>query len=345
MTKPELHKQEQQDTAAVQSAMSQMGRFIEGAPEAAWEDSCMRASDYIDSLYKKFAPDISLQARFIGKIVASSGFAFLEMRYGKDEYSPKLYSGTYEQNVLATYHPARHSFQFLYNEFLYAAAVNKRKPGTYGDAEYARFPIIAAFHDPIMGNERGNDERQSARLAAEFMCRIGITLTPDEEVMAGINATAWNNAKKTQAVGKPNLPHAKYRRAACAADLLTVFMDTGVYDGVTLFPEDFCKQEHKQLFTREAQAVGFSMTGASIDDCMQLVDSRPILQKKFGEFMHGQANFFETFTPADPHLDEMFPGREQNLDRLHHLTTAYDRGDIGAHDALVIARSYKAQAA
>jgi hypothetical protein len=333
--------QAQQDREAVEGAMGQMAHYIGSTTGEAWADSCMRASDYIDSLYKKFTPEISMQARFVGKIVASAGFAFLELRYGKDEYSAKLYSGTYEENVLATYHPARHSFQFLYNEFLYADAVNKREPGTYGDAEFARFPIIASFHDPIMGNERPNDERQSARLAGEFMCRIGMTLTPDEAVEAGILATTWDSNRKMQAVGPPTMPYAKYRRAAGVADLLTVFRDTGVYDGITLFPENFCKQENNQLFAREAAAVGFELEGASIDDCMKLVDSRSVLQQKYQGFLHGQAGFFKNFTPADPKLDEMFPGREQNIDRVKRLAIAYDRGDVSAHDTLVIARGFK----
>jgi hypothetical protein len=302
--------------------------------EAFWE-----AGEYIDSLYDKYAPEISQGDRMLAKILGGLGLARAEMRYGKDEFSPRFYGGRYEDKVIATYHHAGHPRSFIENSFKYAVKVNEVEPGTYDTGAFIRLPIIGAFHDNVMGNGRGNDERQSAALAAEMMQRLGFTLMPDEPTYAAIEATTWSDELKRQSVDdtKPFLP---YQRVAAVSDLLPMFDRRGPYQGLCVLPEDMSKRMHGQILTKEAALAKVSLIGASVDDCMDLIDRSEVLSERYGELLHGQGDFFENFKPGDPRLDEFFPGREENVHLLREISSAYHAGSLTARETLEVTRDF-----
>lgn len=330
------------DATVVTDALTEIEQYLQAESDQDWADKYTDAGAYIDTLYDTFTPEISEQARMIGKIVGATGLALAEVRYGRDEYSPKLYSGSYEDRVLATYHHSGHPRRFIRSMFAYAQKVNEYDPGTYGEHELARFPGVGAFHDLIMGNGRGHDERQSARLASEFMAQIGFSLTADEETEAGVSATTWDAARCMQAVNEDQ-PYVEMQRAAAVADLLSIFDASGPYQGICVLVEDMCKRMNDSLFVVEADTAGFSLVGVSIEDCMRFVDSNDRVRAKFAEALAGQAGFFANFRPADVRLDEMFPGRAANVQFMEELNEQYAQGNLSALDVLYACRDFMNQ--
>jgi hypothetical protein len=266
------------------------------------------------------------------------------VRFGDSEMSPKLYGGDYEQDVPATYHHAGHSRRYARDIMRYAQAVNQRDGETYGDSFFARAPIMASFHDSIMGNGRGHDERQSARLASEVILACYYATQDDgrdDLVEAGIDATKWDEQLQAQAV-RPGQRYIDYRRANAVADLLPVFEPNGPYQGVCLFVEDHSKQVQGQIFQAEAAKQQFEVAGASVVQCLEVVEESTVLRGLFRQYLGGQAGFYRTFKPADPSLDELFPGRQDNIDYMQHLAGEYEAGVLNAPEVLEDARRFAA---
>ncbi len=334
--------QEQLDEQVVADALAEIEEHLRTGSDTAWAEKYFDAGAYIDKLYDEFVPEADERVRMTGKIIGAAGLALAEVRYGHDEYSPKLYGGSYEDRILATYHHGGHPRMFIRNMFKYAAKVNEVEPDTYGDDAFARFPGIGAFHDLVMGNGRGNDERQSALLAASFMTDLGFTLVDDEPTVAGVLATTWDADNNAQAVNAEQ-PFVEYQRVAAVADLLSVFEKSGPYQGLCVVIEDMCKRMNNRLFVVEADAAGFSLNDVSIEDCMRFVDSNPAVRARFTEMLAGQAGFFANFTPADPRLDEMFPGRAENVQFMVELNEHYAAGTMSAVDVLHAARDFMNQ--
>lgn len=330
------------DEAVVADALTEIEQYVQAENEQDWADKYTDAGTYIDALYDTFAPEVGEQARMIGRIVGATGLALAEVRYGRDEYSPKLYGGSYEDRVLATYHHGGHPRTFIKNMFAYAQKVNEYNPDTYSEHELARFPGVGAFHDLIMGNGRGHDERQSARFAGEFMAQIGFSLAPDEETEAGVLATTWNAERCMQAVDD-NKPHVEMQRAAAVADLLSIFDQSGPYQGICVVVEDMCKRMNDRLFVSEADMAGFSLVGASIEDCMRFIDTNDRVRAIFADALAGQAGFFANFKPVDARLDEMFPGRTANVQFMEELNGHYAQGNLSALDVLHACRDFMNQ--
>jgi hypothetical protein len=335
--------QEQIDQQVVDSTIADIEAFLRDAAQPEKRDVYLEARAYIEDLYTEFAPDISTEARMVGAMLGAAGLALAEERYGRDEYSPRLYGGTYEDRVLATYHHAGHSRLFIRNMFVYAAKVNQVEPGTYDQDAYARFPIIGAFHDLIMGNGRGNDEHQSALLASQMMKRLGFVLDEDPETEAGIDGTVWNDELEAQSVREDD-EYLPYRRAAAVADLMNVFTEAEGYLVVGLIIEDMCKHKEGQLFTKEADAAGFLLEGVTIEDCLRFVDSRPALRAKFAEMLNGQAGFVAEFKAADPRMDALFPGRAANIAFMNELAARYSAGELSALEVLYASRDFMREA-
>lgn len=335
--------QEQINQQVVDGMIAEVEAYLRAvaAGEAPSEeaDAYSRATAYIGELYDEFAPEASKATRMAGQMLGGIGLAVAEKRYGRDEHTPKVYGGMYEDRVLATYHHAGHSRLFIRNMFAYAAKVNELEPGTYGEDAFVRFPAIGAFHDLIMGNGRGNDERQSALLASEVMKRLGFVLDQDEETEAGVEGTIWDDQLQAQSV-QDSQEHVLYRRAAAAADLMNVFNATEAYLVTGLVVEDMCKRKEDQLFVKEADAAGFALEGAGIEDCLRFVDSRPVLRAKFAEMFEGQAAFVANFKAADPRMDSMFPGRPANIAFMGELSARYNAGEISAVEVFYASRDF-----
>ncbi|HEV2402816.1 MAG TPA: hypothetical protein VGS08_01305 [Candidatus Saccharimonadales bacterium] len=304
-----------------------------------WHRAQTDAASYIDSLYNEFVPNIEPQARSLGKALGSVGLALAEIRYGRDEHHPKLYSGSYEHNVLATYHHGAHPRRFLHGMLQYMAAINVIRPGTYDDIALSQSPGIAGLHDGIMGNGRGNDERQSGLLAAVMMPGMGFSSGAVETTLAAIDATTWSDEQRAQAVDAAK-PHIIYQRAAGVGDLFSLFTRRGPYETACLGVEELCKQSHGQIFTQEAYTRGFPLEGTPIDECMEFIDKSEALQAAFGGFMQGQSTFYHDFAPADPALDDMFPGRTDNFGLMQEIDHAYRTGRFNAIGILGVTRDY-----
>ncbi|HLZ15283.1 MAG TPA: hypothetical protein VKQ34_04845, partial [Candidatus Saccharimonadales bacterium] len=162
------------DQQAVGDLFAEIQDYLRAADDEVWNRVFQDQLAFIDGVYDTFAPEVNAEARSIGRLLGAAGLTLAVKRYGNDEQSPRLYGGTVENSVLATYHHAGHPRQVIENMFRYAAAVNREQPGTYTNTDFALFPGEGAFHDLSVGNGRENDERQSGRLLSGYATRIGI---------------------------------------------------------------------------------------------------------------------------------------------------------------------------
>lgn len=334
-------KQEQEawDEAVVRQTQEEIRAYQED-PDSGWEGYFQEAEEVIDGLYNHYAPELSAAQRALGREIGATGLAFLSIKYGPDEYAPRQYSGTYEEGVPATYHPARHSYGFMGNKFLYMRDVNEQYGlgVVYDELDFANAPVDAVLHDAIMGNGRGNDERQSALLAAHLMRERGASEESVRRSVAGIDATTWDDEISAQSVRETD-PYLWNRRAAAVADMKAgVFDPRAVYEGQALFVEDYSKQREKRLFVVQAGLHGFEVEGKTVDDYMEFVDWCEPLRQAYGRHASNQGIFCRTFQPADPHLDELYPGRTANAEWYEDAAAEFHGGSMGAHDILLAAR-------
>jgi len=330
-----------QDRQEVEDVVVSMEAHLRTQVDAVFQDTWKQQATFIEGLFEQYAPEVSEEKRLVAQLLGATGLTFIAERYGIDEHHPRIYSGNYEQRVLAAYHHLGHSAGFIENAFMYGTAVNKVRPGTYDSTAFLHFPIIGAYHDPIMGNGRGNDERQSAILGSEMFMRLGFLLTPDEETREGILATGWNPKRKQQSVD-PTRPHLEYQVASGVSDLLPLNDRRGPYQTICCIVEDMTKKMHGQVLTRVANEKHISLAGIGVNDCLDIIDHSDTLHAAFGKILKGQTAFYEQFTPADPGLDELFPGRPKNIAFLGTINSAYAAGKIGARQALAMAKEYQA---
>lgn len=311
--------QEHINQQVVDKTFQQIIAYQQQQAVSEWSQHYETERDHIMGLYEEFTPHLSMDLRMIGAILGATGMAWVNVRYGVDEHAPKLYSGSYEDHVLAMYHHGKHSRGFIRNEFRYAQAINNLGKPVYGEEFYVRAPGIAAFHDAILGNGRGNDELQSKLLATTLAQGVGFWLGHDEALGAGIDATIWDDALKAQSV-RPTDSHLLYRRAAGVSDLMPLHEKNGVYNGLCLFVEDGTKKFTGQFFTKEAQRHGFDLRKTNIDACMAFVDESTLLTDALRTYVAKQPAFYTNFKAADKRLDELFPGgRQNNIDAWQRL--------------------------
>ncbi|HLZ14740.1 MAG TPA: hypothetical protein VKQ34_01990, partial [Candidatus Saccharimonadales bacterium] len=140
----------------------------------------------------------------------------------------------------------------------------------------------------------------------------------------------------------PNQPDFTHCRVLPVGDLFPIHTRRGPYDATCLGVEDLCKRMHGQIFVREARQRGFSLLGVTTAECLAFIDESDALSAAYGQFLDGQPDFMETFQPADPLLDELFPeARRKNVAFMSDLAAAYRAPrSIGALGAMQLAREY-----
>lgn len=314
--------------------------------EEAWTKRFHSAADKIEALYAEFTPELHGHARSLGKMLGAGGMAFVEVRYGDDESSAQLYGGTYESDVLSTQHNAGHSWNFMRNMFRYATYINNRDDSDeppYGPDFFMRVPHIAAYHDSIMGNGRGHDERQAALFAGRLMMDFGISPTPDEPTMAAIEATTWDDKNRRQLIySGEDWP--AYRAAARVADLLTSTDPYGAYESFRVILEDMTKVRYNRLLTLVARQRGFDLQAASMEERMDFIDNSAV-KHLFGDMLNGQAQFIRNLPLADPTIKADFSGYQANADILQFVADEYRGGSLSAVGSLEVIQRYGLSAA
>lgn len=306
-----------------------------------WANAHADASRYIDDLYEQLTPHLDETKRGGARLVGATALAFVDLHYGRDAQRPRLYSGSVEQNVVATYHNGAHAREFMRGMLAYMVQQNQQQAGQYDDDDLAMAPAVGATHDAVMGNGRGADERQSGLFAVALSRWLGAAGLRPQALRATIEATTWDSVKSAQAV-RPERGWARQQRAAAVADLLSLFDRRGPLASISLVPEDFSKQMHDRLFTSEAEAAGFRVEGASIDTLMEFIDQRPRLQQQLRQTLEGLPGFYRGFVPADAQLDQLYQERENNVAFLKRLEGVYASAEMGAVAILHMAREHAA---
>lgn len=332
--------QEQVDQAVVDERLRDIDTYRQSHPDGPWAQRVQGAETYIDELYDAYAPELTEAQRRVGRELGAVGLALVECWYGPNDQAPGVYSGSHEGEIVATYHHAEHSKQFMRNKFRYMTAVNERDGDVYDEEDFMYGPVDAAFHDSIMGNGRGNDERQSGLLAAQLLVPYEVSQEAINRTRAGVEGTTWDDELGAQSV-RDSDPYVANRRAAAMGDLVaSIFDRTAPYQGLALFPEEMCKLKLGQVFAREARNRGFDLHGKTVDECLEFVDGSDLLRSRFGLYVAGQGGFYRGFRPADLGADDIFPGRKENAEWYDAAADEYHGGTINAVGLLRAARDY-----
>jgi hypothetical protein len=327
------------DKEVVDGMMMDLEDRMDSSPHSAWSGAYEYATSYIDGLYDEFTPELDDENRRFGRLLGGVALAYADLQYGHSEISPRLASGSVENDVLPTYHHSGHPRAFVRDMFRYSAA----RPGTYSDDEKALFPISGGLHDIKMYNGRINDERQSALFAVALMHKLGRVAPNDprpQKVKAAIMATTWDIQRAAQNF-QPEDEHPHMQQAGAVADLLPMFDERGPRVSLALGPEMMTMNTYDNILSRVAQEQGFELDGTPVDECLEFIDSHPELGAVFGNFLRGQPGFYRNFEPADPALDQYFPGREANVGFFDEHSQLYVPGrKLGAVATYEAAKAY-----
>jgi len=330
--------------AEIQDGIQKFEQLLADSFDAQHAEIFYEHADYVDSLFDEFAPHIEPDLRMRAKILGGISLTFMSIKYGHDATSPKLYGGLREERVLAAYHHAQHPRHMMRAMFEYATKINEVRPGTYSDEDFVTFPETAGFHDVCMGDGRRVDEVQSWLLYKAFLERLGFA--PSNKTKAGILVTIWDDLHKRQLVDTSEKaltddPEIWDKRVAGVGDLASVFECRGPYEALCVWLEDNCKKQNKQLFTKEADAAGFSLHDVSVEDCFAFVDTRERLLKALGKALAGNVVFMRSFQPADPDLDQYFTGRLANVTFFEAVSARFDAGKLSARGVFRAARMFR----
>jgi hypothetical protein len=302
--------------------------------------SMLEGRAYLETVLNELVPTMDEQSRMTAVVVGGAALGYVRDKYGFDEYSPKLFSGTAEQDVLATFHHAGHSRRVVRDMLRYAVAVNEQRPETYTHNDLAKLAIIGSFHDTVMGNKRGTDERQSGKFANQYLRAIGGLLIADPEIQIAIEASTWDEKAMTQSYN-PVKGYTNAQLAMCSGDHMSTLEPNAPYISITLAPEDASRKFNDQILTRAAKAAGFSLIGATIEDCLDFMDSNDTLRTWYGNYLGSNITFMQNFQPADPELPNIFPTtRQANVAHMRDMHERYLAREIGAVDTLILSRDY-----
>lgn len=336
-------EQQKEDHAVVSSCMKEL-HTMSGE---AWEARYLSAVARVEDLYQEFTPGLHPRALMLGKLLGGAGMAFVETRYGSDAEHACLYSGKQERDALAMYHNGTHSWEFMRNMFRYATLINERDgPDAEGRLPYdedffLRVPHIAASHDRIIGNGRMHDERQAALLAGYLMMRIGGTLQPDEESMAAVEATTWDERQQRQ-LTYPGETFPLYRTAAKVSDLLTTRDRQSIPNGIYVIMENMTKRFQGRILTLEAQQRGFDLLAAGMEERLEFADSNEATHKVLDTALKNQAPFLRNCKLADPSVSSEFPGLQDHADFMEYLYDGYGGKSLTINDVWQEAKAYAA---
>lgn len=322
----------------------QLEQFLAAAFDKKQSELFYGHADFIDGLYDEFAPHIEPDLRLRGKLLGGIALAFMSIKYGESEHSPKLYGGNYETGVLATYHHAMHPRRMMRGMFEYATKVNEVRPGTFTDEDFIVFPETAGFHDVVMGDGRRIDEVLSWLLYKTFLENLGFA--PSPKARAGMFTTIWDDKNQRQLIDTSEEaidadPEIWNKRAAGVGDLLSVHQRRGPYEALCVWIEDACKKHCGQVFIKEAAAAGFSLIGVTVEDCFRFVDTRELLKQKLGKALLGNIAFMRNFQPADPSLDQYFPDRPANVAFFEAVSERFDASKLSARGVFRAARLFR----
>lgn len=327
------------DQDVVDEMVDEVSELMRSDSDPRWNDAYRYAASYIDGLYDEFTPEIAECSRLFGRRIGAIALAYSDLQYGRDETTPRLYGGSAEQDVLATYHHSGHSRRFVRDMFRYHAT----RPGDFSDDDLSLFPVIGGFHDAKMGNGRGTDERQSALFAGRVLRALGGLSLRDVKVrgtVAAIRATTWDVKRAAQAADL-NEGYFHMQQAAAVADLLPLFDRSGPLVSLSLIPEVMTMEATDNVLSKVALERGFDLSRASITDCMEFIDHDPDLGRVFGNFLETQPGFLRNFTPADLDLDSHFTSRVDNTDLFIELNKSYIPGrSMGALATYEVAKEY-----
>lgn len=331
MASEALALQERLDQQAISQALVELEHHANDFNNSTWATNLRAATGRLQNVYNEYVPDMDQENVRLASIIGGSLLSFIAEKYGPSPMQPKLYSGAHEKNAIATYHNLQHTEFVVTDMIRYGAWKNQQHPGTYTPEDFFLFSIIGGAHDMIIENGRGNDERQCGKLAQQIAMQFGISLAPDPRLSIPIEAGTWNHSKNKQSFD-PSKGYVLGQMAKCSADILSPCKVDGPLQSVYLEPEDMSKRFTGGLLAKEAEAAGVSLEGASIEDCMALVDERQALTNVGKDFWNNQISFYTDYPDkaVDPEIDKFETWRHSNIPLVEGISADYNAGRVTA---------------
>jgi hypothetical protein len=303
--------------------------------------------------------------------------AEVSAQYGTPEH-PRWASGTYETQVLMTYHNGGQDGHTSVGEQGCGVPRNVlRLAGAVNAA--AKAPVIsplvraiafyaACAHDVRQlcgrlllpegqqGSDRG-DERLSALQAQHHLQQAGVDQRWVDLAQVGVLATAYNPRTHNQNLdyglwqpGQPVPDQVAVQELVAGADLLSIATRWGPTEGVRYAAESlgfhsfgqvagrWCDQQHLKLGAVTAAEVFFRAMRPGTD-----------LAAHFLTFMRGEEKYMQTgfrFSDRGLHtlcgkgIDQLFPGRGRNAQWMAVATAALEAGELTPHQVWVKALAH-----
>lgn len=185
------------------------------------------------------------------------------------------------------------------------------------------------------------DERLSAEAARDDYLTAGGDPAIAQRLYDSVMVTAFNPETKTQ-----NINHEAWRTSPddpdlqqivlgqelmAAADLLSLTHVRGPVGAVENVVESLCSNQSGRALQGVLSTRGLKTTGVtSIGELLDVIGENDALRAKFTEMIDGQSKFFGGFQFSDEAIqtvcghgiDELFPGRANNIAELNTYTEA-----------------------
>ena len=279
-------------------------------------------------------------------------------KYGTTEH-PKWASGSYEHDVIMSYHNGGQSGHTSVgstgvgvprNVLIIAKAVNAAaRSEVYDPLARAVAFNAAAAHDVIQlcgrslldegkTDQSRGDERLSAEYARQAYLQSGGEVEIAQRIYDGVMATAFNPNTGTQNVARRDDYHNEVDAIQCAlgqelvaaADLLSPTTPRGPLGAFEYCVELLSTRQNNQLTQAQLSERGLAVADIpTMHTMLAFIDSDAVLRDALNKMMTGQARFFKEFISYSDStikmvcgkgIDELFPGRLLNGDIIQGLS-------------------------
>lgn len=256
---------------------------------------------------------------------AVSGYEVTE-KYGTPD-SPKVASGTFEKNVVMTYHnggddghtsAGEQGAGVPRNVLRIARAVNEAAGREVYPADDRATAFYAAEqHDKIQlcgrsllpegqGGLDSGDERLSAEEARQQLLDAGVSEEKAAEAYDLVLSTAWNPQTNTQNVRREDVPLDPRdpqglrvilgRELLTCADLLSPSTERGVLGTVEYAVERLCLVQNGQVMQQRLREMDIDPAAiGNMEQLMEVISDDPALTQAFTEVLSGDPAFYADY--------------------------------------------------
>jgi len=211
----------------------------------------------------------------------------------------------------------------------------------------ARAFAAAAGHDAVQlcgrsiayvkAGEIGGDEMRSAQGVYDALRFVGVKKSDCQRAAVNVLATMFDPETKQQTIDYNLTPDAilEQQLVACADLVGSICLPRGPLCSLENVMEVLGMSSNQYLLQRAMTDANMTTHDLSTPEALiEFIDTTPSLRQKCLSLLKGQVAFFESFTFSDSEIrnacgfgiDELFPGRAQNVATLQHFVALIENG-------------------